>query len=316
MISVVVPTKHNTVDLKECLKGLRGQSYKNFEIIVVAPRNAATVGIAKRHGIRVAYDDAETIGNAYATGAEHAKGEIVAFIDDDAIPPRGWLSRIVKEFQNEAIDVVGGEDLLPPHSTEFQKAAYQIDLARRLDRPVYGEKAAKRLRAVNIAFKRSIFKKVNFDRRLDGLQEPEFLHRLAKAGNRFKFNPGLWVYHKRRGDIKGIFRQIYRNGKAKMSVIKLHNEMVSVIDVLPFAAILYSILMFYLIFLTSDRTFAVLWILPPALYTLLKPLFITMKSGGFRYYLPLTAIIFVRECAYALGIIAGIPRFLNVRSCF
>lgn len=301
MISVVVPTKHNAKDLEECLQSLQKQSFKNFEIVVVAPREAKTVDVARRHGAKIAYDDVGTIGNAYAEGAVRSKGDIIAFIDDDAHAPTSWLSGIIKEFRKGDADVIGGDDLLPKVSSAFQKAAYQIDLARH-KRTVFGKKAAARLRAVNIAFKKEVFSKANFNRNLKGLQEPEFLHRLLKQGCKMKFSPQLYVYHKRRDSIDGIFSQIFRNGKAKMTLLRLHKDMANIYDVLPFAALAYAALLWFY----APQKFFLLLLAPFAAYFLLKPAMILLKTRKPQYYPLLFAIVFVREVAYGLGILFGI----------
>ncbi|MBI4153841.1 glycosyltransferase [Candidatus Woesearchaeota archaeon] len=304
MISVVVPTRNSSKDLKECLDSLKGQSYKNFETVVVFDdSNDKNVDLAKNSGAKIVFDDNHTIGGAYFTGVNAAKGDILAFTDDDCIVPKDWLESIGNAF-GEEVDIVSGEDLLPDNSSFFQKAAYQIDRARIAGKPLYGEKAKNRLRAANIAYRKSVFEKENFNPTLKGLQEPEFHHRLFKKGYRMKFDPELYVYHKRRSSLGGIFRQIYRNGVAKMALIRIHGDVISFIDVFPFLFILYTAFMAYMS-ASLGIVFFYAWLATIAGYFLLKPLVISAKSRGFRYYFHLVAIVAAREIAYALGIIYG-----------
>ncbi len=308
MISVIVPTKIVSPSLADCLKSIRNQSYKNIELIIVAPKTNNLAALAKRFKTKIVADELSTIGNAYATGAEKAHGDIVTFIDDDASAPKDWLLQISNEFRKEEIDIVGGDDILPDKSTNFQKAAYQIDLARQITEPVYGKKAKYKLRATNIAFKKTIFSKSNFNKKLSGLQEPELLHRLLKLGYKMKYNPKIFVFHQRRNSLQSIFHQIYRNGLAKIELIKLHKELLGIQDIIPFIAVAYTIL----IFLIFPIKLALLYVsLPFLFYFLVKPAVILFRTKNLRYYHELLLIVFAREIAYGLGILAGLKNIFR-----
>lgn len=305
MISVVVPTR-GSLDLEECLASLRKQKKRPAEIIAVSDRQHAsrTGAIARRYGARIILDNHGTIGGAYATGAAEAKGSIVAFIDDDCIAPPDWTAKIEKEFEHD-IDVVSGEDPLPPKASFFQKAAYQIDKARMMTKPAYGAKAKSRLRAANIAYRKRVFEKESFNPRLKGLQEPEFHHRLFKAGFRMKFDPSLRVYHKRRDSLPGIFSQIYRNGKAKIKLLRMHPDMLSKYELLVFAYI--SLFLISIAFMLQGNSFYLQSVLAGTfLYFAAKPFRYILFTKEILYYPYLFAIILTREAAYFLGLIAGI----------
>jgi GT2 family glycosyltransferase len=49
-------------------------------------------------------------------GMELAKGELFAFIDDDAYPRKDWLKNAVKYFEDERVGLVGGPNLTPPEA--------------------------------------------------------------------------------------------------------------------------------------------------------------------------------------------------------
>lgn len=304
MISVVVPTRGSR-DLEDCLKSLSKQAKKPKEIIVVFDsKSDNNTKLAAKYGARVVFDKHGTIGGAYATGANAAKGDIIAFIDDDCIAPSEWLAKIEREF-DENIDIVSGEDLLPQDATFFQKAAYQIDKARMMGKAVYGEKAKSRLKAASIAYRKRVFAKQNFNPELKGLQEPEFHHRLFKNGFRMKFDPSLHVYHKRRGSLLDIFNQIYRNGKAKIELLRMHPDMVSKYDFLISAYIfLFFTAVFYLLLGNPLYFYSIAGL--TALYFLLRPLRYIILTKEIIYYPYLVAIVFTREVAYFLGIIAGL----------
>jgi glycosyltransferase involved in cell wall biosynthesis len=98
LVSVVIACPHGSWMLDECLKALDGQSYRNFEVIVLPDDVTGKVRPAEKRNIGIA----------------RAKGEIVAFIDDDAYPDAHWLEYAVKYFGDETIGAVGGPGVTPP----------------------------------------------------------------------------------------------------------------------------------------------------------------------------------------------------------
>jgi glycosyltransferase involved in cell wall biosynthesis len=311
MISVVVPTRHGAGDFVECITSLRKQKIKPLEIIAVFDsKDDGNIEFARKNKVKVLLDPSHTIGGAYNRGAGSARGDIIAFIDDDCTAPSDWTERIIREF-DDATDVLGGEDLLPPRSSHFQKAAYQIDDSRTLKKPIYGKSAKNRLRAANIAYRKKVFDGESFNPKLKGLQEPEFHERLFEKGFKMKFSPNFFVYHKRRNSLREIFSQIHRNGKAKIALIKLHPSMTALMDIIPIAYAIMSIVLAYQSFATGIWYTFFAWLALTAAYVLLKPLVYLARTRRFECYPNLLAIVFVREVAYATGIIVGVPKLFR-----
>jgi glycosyltransferase involved in cell wall biosynthesis len=297
-LSVVIPTRNHSADLAECLKSLQKQTKKPFETIVVDGHSTdGTAKVARKYGAKIVYDDLGTIGNAYHVGAKAAKGDFVVFIDDDAVAPKDWLSNMEKALPKA--DVVGGEDLLKEPATAFQKAGYLTDLAARPKHAVTGKGAWQWLRAACIAYRKKSLSKTNFNPELRGLQEPELHGRMRKAGAKALFDPSIFVYHKRRNSIRAVWKQIYRNGKAKVDLLRLHRSMLSLYDLAPFAFIAVTIASFY-------SGMPKPWLALIVAYFLVKPLVISAKARGLKFYPLLFAIILTKEAAYCTGIIAGL----------
>jgi glycosyltransferase involved in cell wall biosynthesis len=299
-ISVVIPTRNYSGDLEKCFASIEKQSRKPFEKIVVVYPNGGVERAAKKYGFKVFYDTKRTIGNAYNVGARSAKGDIILFVDDDSTAPRKLLESIEKAFkENPDMDVIGGDDILPSSSSAFQKAAYQTDKATRPKEKKKGNTSWKWLRAACIAYRKSSLRKQNFDKRLIGLQEPELHARMRKTGMKALYDPSIFVYHKRRNSLTGIWNQIYRNGKAKVDFIRLHPEVFSFYDIAPFIFTAYSSILIY-----SGRP--VLLFASIIFYFLLKTFLISLKSGEIKHYPFLLFVLITKEIAYSFGIIVGI----------
>ena len=129
-VSVVIACPGDSWMLQECLKGLAGQTYRNFEVIVLpdddvrletGDANAAEAsGLASRVScppapLRVLPTGKVRPAEKRNLGIREATGEIVAFIDDDAYPDAHWLEYAVKYFGDPTIGGVGGPGVTPPN---------------------------------------------------------------------------------------------------------------------------------------------------------------------------------------------------------
>lgn len=112
LVSVVIACPGDSWMLRQCIAALGRQTYRNFEIIVLPDCPMEIAGGAENLHIiptgRVRPAEKRNVG------IEAAKGEIVAFIDDDAYPDVHWIEYALKYFGNDAIGGVGGPGVTPP----------------------------------------------------------------------------------------------------------------------------------------------------------------------------------------------------------
>ncbi len=121
-ISVIICTFNRCTYLEALLQSLCNQEYPAEHMEVLVIDNASTDGTAAeierlQHltGYQFRYLAENRPGVSYArnTGIDYAAGEIVAFIDDDAVASPVWLSKLAEGFQKypDAICISGGIDL-------------------------------------------------------------------------------------------------------------------------------------------------------------------------------------------------------------
>ena len=102
-VSIIIPTYKRASTLKYVLEGLKEQTYKNFELIIVfKPSGDETQRLLKQYikdlTMKIVTQKYGFITDAYNLGLEEATGQIVAFLDDDAIPYPNWLEEHVKTY--------------------------------------------------------------------------------------------------------------------------------------------------------------------------------------------------------------------------
>jgi glycosyltransferase involved in cell wall biosynthesis len=101
LISVVVPTYNRGAALSVCLEALLAQDYPDYKILLSDDGSTDdTAQVAARYP-RIVYLRRENRGPAAARnrGIERARGEIVAFTDDDCRVPPNWLSRLADGYR-------------------------------------------------------------------------------------------------------------------------------------------------------------------------------------------------------------------------
>jgi glycosyltransferase involved in cell wall biosynthesis len=124
-VSVVVCT--HSLDrygpFSECVESILAQEYEPLEIVIVVDGNKEVFErIQSDFGCKenvVVHNNDENRGISFSRtkGAELASGEIVAFIDDDAIAEPDWVGRLIEVYNESGAIAVGG-DIKPDWQTE------------------------------------------------------------------------------------------------------------------------------------------------------------------------------------------------------
>lgn len=101
-ISVIVPAHNEENYIGNCLKALKNQDFKNYEIIVVNNGSTdKTADVVKKLGIRVVSQPQPSITKTREKGRLLAKANLLVFIDADTIIPKNYLSKVYKIFEND-----------------------------------------------------------------------------------------------------------------------------------------------------------------------------------------------------------------------
>ncbi|MGH7152109.1 MAG: glycosyltransferase family 2 protein [Planctomycetota bacterium] len=107
--SIVVCTLDRERWLRRALRAIRRLRGASFEtIVVVGPTRDGSRELARRSGTRVVDYSERNLSGARNAGVGAARGEIVAFLDDDSVPVRDWLVRLLPAFDSPDVVAAGG----------------------------------------------------------------------------------------------------------------------------------------------------------------------------------------------------------------
>jgi cellulose synthase/poly-beta-1,6-N-acetylglucosamine synthase-like glycosyltransferase len=110
-VSVIINTLDRANLLARLLLSLEGLRYPELEVIVVegpSKDHTAEVLAAWEHRIKRRHCSVANLAVSRNVGLCASAGELVAFIDDDAVPEPDWLARLVAPFSDPRVAAVGG----------------------------------------------------------------------------------------------------------------------------------------------------------------------------------------------------------------
>ena len=116
--SIIIPTYNRPEQLKACLEAISGLNYPHdrFEVIVVDDGSSTSLEAlvaSSRNRLDIKLITQKNAGPASARnlGAMNAKGEYLAFIDDDCIASPNWLKALADTLTENPARLVGGHTI-------------------------------------------------------------------------------------------------------------------------------------------------------------------------------------------------------------
>lgn len=222
-VTVVVCTRNRPEALASCLDALARQRHAPSETLVVDNGTAPSVeDLCARWGARYAWEPRPGLCFARNTGVRLATGDIVAFIDDDAVPDRGWLQALIDGFSDSTVAGVTGTigyvatshgsrvlpaGSAPPRWPSRPREAFDRHSPNWFARACFGGVGD----GSNMAFRRRVLvESPGFDNRLgrgrvlEGGDESVFFMALLALGHRLAHVPEAMVAHPFPGDTEAL----------------------------------------------------------------------------------------------------------------
>jgi len=206
--SLVIVSRGRPEALRRCLTAVRQLDHPDFEVVVVADAAGlwavADMGLTRL--VKTVQLDEPNVSAARNLGIGAAAGEIVAFIDDDAVPEPTWLSRLVAPFPDNRVAAATGF-VLGRNGLSFQWQAGWTDALgwrhpleveeRAITLHESARGAAVRTEGTNMAFRREVLAEMGgFDPSFRFyMDETDLNMRQAEAGQITAVVPLAQVHH-------------------------------------------------------------------------------------------------------------------------
>ncbi|MEA1924895.1 MAG: glycosyltransferase [Candidatus Altiarchaeota archaeon] len=223
-VSVIIPAYNEEKDIGKCLKSIKENRYKNFNVIVVdAGSTDKTVEICRNHADKVIETHTDAPGPARNLGVRASDADVVAFTDADTMVESNWVGEIADKFNDPDVVGVGGV-LRPIDARLLDKLMFKInsDLWYRFT-ALFG---FYQLGTPNCAYRKSAFLEVGgFDESLSMLEDTELSLRMGRAKlGRILIDKNLVVYNSaRRFKQEGYMRVFLRYVKEYLNMFTNRN---------------------------------------------------------------------------------------------
>lgn len=234
MISVIIPVLEiNYYIIFENLPAFEKQSYTDFEVIVLPNQHTQydVTLLQKYPWLRIIPTGKITRpAEKRDIGVKESKGDVIAFIDDDAYPTPDWLEKASTYFPRSeeghlrgvlAADVrgkivaLGGPGILPPNANDWEKAFDEVfktwvGSGGYSYRFIKGKKQfVDDYPSVNFFIRKDVFQEVGgFNSEYWPGEDSKLCEDIVyKLKAKIQYDPNVLVYHHRRTEPSKYFKQ-------------------------------------------------------------------------------------------------------------
>jgi cellulose synthase/poly-beta-1,6-N-acetylglucosamine synthase-like glycosyltransferase len=218
-VSVIIPLRKLSYYLLfENLPEMAKQTYRKFEVIVLPNEHGQyDLTLLKQYKwLRIIPTGKITRpAEKRDIGVKNAKGEIIAFIDDDAYPDPNWITSAVSFFASKKAAVVCGPGVLPKRTNGWEQifdevlkspigsGGYEYRFTRRRARYVDDYPS------MNFFIRKKLFQKLGgFNSDYWPGEDSKLCNDIiVKERGKIYYHPDVLVYHHRRGDFGGYLKQ-------------------------------------------------------------------------------------------------------------
>lgn len=213
-VTAIVPAHGRPEATRACVESLLAQDYpaELLEVIVVddasdPPLAPALAGLP----IRLLRQD-QNIGQSAARNraAELARGEVLAFLDNDCVAAPGWLRTLAAALDEPGVEIAGGRVLAPPPEgpvAAFEAARSPLDMGP-VSGPVGPGETITYMPSCNLVIRRSLLLRVGgFDPAMRLGEDVDLIWRALATGAQARYVAEAAVVHHHRVRLGALLRR-------------------------------------------------------------------------------------------------------------
>jgi glycosyltransferase involved in cell wall biosynthesis len=214
-VSVLIPCYNRANDIEKVIRSVQNQTHAVEEIIVVDDASTdQSISVIQKCGVKLICHEANQ-GPAIArnTAFSASSGEIVIFIDSDAIADQRMIENIMSVYENstenERLGGVGGRGI---EAFSEGIANQWRSLHARQDHGEVSKRDVAYLFGLCCSYPREVFSQVGgFDRFYpkNAGEDLDIGIRIHRAGYRLAYTPAAFIYHQHRDTLESLKRVQY-----------------------------------------------------------------------------------------------------------
>lgn len=239
LFSIIVPVYNRRDEVADLLRSLESQTDNGFEIILVEDGSTqpALPDGKGPEGLRLKYYQKSNEGRSIARnyGIAGADGDFFVFVDSDCILPPGYIAELRKSLAENPVDCFGGPDAAHDSFTDTQKAINYAMTAFLTTGGIRGGKVSMEKftpRTFNMGFSREVYDRVGGFREMFS-EDIDMSTRIRNAVFSIALYPDVYVYHKRRVDMKKFWKQVHVFGMSRITLELLYPGSMKLVHWLP-----------------------------------------------------------------------------------
>ncbi len=324
-VSVIIPTYNRKEELQGLFDYLDKQTLPSrlFEIIVVDDGSTDdTTAYLKnliekgKDNLLFCYQHNQGPGAARNRGMAMSRANIFAFIDTDCRPLPSWLEELIRPFSDKQVGAVGGAEEYMPEDSVLGQAIHFCMTSPFTTGGLRGKSGRKLAnyypRTFNMAISREALYKTGGFKPLYHGEDIELSFRIKEAGFSLLYNEGAKVHHRRRVTVRQFFNQLLKMGEVRVTLARLHPEMLELLHVVPAGGILILALAiilssFFSIFLGMLE----LMIFSGLIFLGVVGFVSFNRTKNLKLFFLVPVLFILQHCAYGMGFYRGLWKWLR-----
>lgn len=302
LYSIIVPVYNRPGEVKELLDSLVAQTVKPFELVIIEDGSKERCDHLLGHyrsffTIHYYYKDNSGRSDTRNYGMARANGDYFIFFDSDVILPPFYFEKLEAAMATDYCDCFGGPDAADSSFSNMQKAVSHAMTSFWTTGGIRGGKAVMEKfcpRTFNMGLSREVYDKVGDFKDMMG-EDIDLSIRIRNAGFTTRLIREVYVYHKRRIDLRRFYKQVNNFGQARIWLQIIHPGSLKLVHTAP-------ALLLVLAFVLLVAAFFFPWLLLlPLLYITLIFLDSLVKNRSFSVAVLSIFAAVVQITGYGMG---------------
>ena len=302
--SIIVPVYNRPLEMKEFLESLALQSDKEFEVLVMEGKcEHSCKSVCDQYSDRLNikfYEDNSGRSERRNLGMKLASGNYFLLFDSDCILPKDYISIVRKALMDDYLDCFGGPDRADDTFSDMQLSInYSMTSIMTTGGIRGGMKALDKFlpRSFNMGLSREVFDVTGGYLDMIG-EDTDLSMRIKEAGFKTRLIKEAFVYHKRRINLKGFYRQTNTFGKARILLSTRHPGSLKIMHLFPSCFAVGNLGLLVLAIFCGWY-----WLLPIVLYVSMIFIESLIKNKSIKVALLSICTSYAQLCGYGFGYI-------------